>query len=627
VSVLKITFDSINDKLLSGTLELKEILGIEIGDGGVPVKVIQNGNGISVKSENGMGTISYSKKSEFYRGLGLFVEQSAHFPRFVIDQKPVFKELGVMCDNSRNAVMRVETIKKMIRHQALMGYTFLMLYTEDTYQIENYPYFGYMRGRFTADEIKACDQYAQMMGIELIPCIQTLAHLGAALRWNTFDDVADSESVLLTDNDHTYELIDEMLNSLSEMYTSRKINIGMDEAEMIGMGKYLQQHGYEDRFEIMSRHLKKILKLCNKYGFKPMMWSDMFFKLLSKGYNHGDGIDQNLIKQVPKDVSLIYWDYYSENSVDYDRTLERHLQFNNQIVFAGGAWTAANFAPCNKFSFKTGKLALESCRKYKIEQVFTTMWGDNGGECAFFSTLPVLQLFAEYCYTGCTSDEHIRTRLATCAKANFDDFMNLDMPNLLPGNEESRLGLNPSKYLLYQDLLCGLFDRHVRIGAYNNYFLKTAETLKTAAANNPDWSYLFIALSDLCDALVLKCDMGLRLYEAYHEKNIAELKKLSGSLLPELLGRVETLHRSFKNEWTAEKKIIGFDVQDIRFGALKERIKTAKTQIDDFCSGKIVTIEELEEEKLYYIDREGIDRNPHVREKLWHRIVSANNIE
>lgn len=64
-----------------------------------------------------------------------------------------------------------------------MGMNVLMLYTEDTYEVPGEPYFGSYRGRYTKAEIQEMDAYASMFGIELVPCIQTLAHLHNALKW------------------------------------------------------------------------------------------------------------------------------------------------------------------------------------------------------------------------------------------------------------------------------------------------------------------------------------------------------------------------------------------------------------------------------------------------------------
>ena len=91
-----------------------------------------------------------------------------------------------------------------------MGYTSMMLYTEDTYEIAGEPYFGYMRGRFTAEELKDLDRYAGLLGIELIPCIQTLAHLGSIFRWPAYRDVHDTADILLCGEEKTYALIEKM---------------------------------------------------------------------------------------------------------------------------------------------------------------------------------------------------------------------------------------------------------------------------------------------------------------------------------------------------------------------------------------------------------------------------------
>lgn len=50
-----------------------------------------------------------------------------------------------------------------------MGYNTLMLYTEDTYEVDGQPYFGYMRGRYSKAELRELDDYAAEKGMELIP--------------------------------------------------------------------------------------------------------------------------------------------------------------------------------------------------------------------------------------------------------------------------------------------------------------------------------------------------------------------------------------------------------------------------------------------------------------------------
>ena len=71
---------------------------------------------------------------------------------------------GTMLDCSRNAVMTVDSVKKWIDITADLGYNMLMLYTEDTYEVKNQPYFGYMRGRYSIAEMKEINAYCASKG-------------------------------------------------------------------------------------------------------------------------------------------------------------------------------------------------------------------------------------------------------------------------------------------------------------------------------------------------------------------------------------------------------------------------------------------------------------------------------
>ena len=67
------------------------------------------------------------------------------------------KRFGVMLDMSRNAVMRPEEVKKIMTILHGFGYNMLQLYTEDTYEVDGEPYFGYLRGRYSKEELTGLD--------------------------------------------------------------------------------------------------------------------------------------------------------------------------------------------------------------------------------------------------------------------------------------------------------------------------------------------------------------------------------------------------------------------------------------------------------------------------------------
>ena len=70
------------------------------------------------------------------------------------------------------------------------------------------------------------------------------------------------------------------------------------------------------------------------------------------------------------------------------------------------------------------------------------------------------------------------------------------------------------------------------------------------------------------------------------------------NLLDELDNKIDIFYDTFYYQWNKESKSNGFDVQDLRIGGIKQRIKTAKRKINDYLDKKITNIEELEEDLL-----------------------------
>ncbi len=77
---------------------------------------------------------------------------------------------GVMLDMSRNGVMKVEQVKKFAKILSSFGYNMIQLYTEDTYEVDGEPYFGYMRGRYAKSEIKEIVKYCESIVADLKFC-------------------------------------------------------------------------------------------------------------------------------------------------------------------------------------------------------------------------------------------------------------------------------------------------------------------------------------------------------------------------------------------------------------------------------------------------------------------------
>ena len=226
-------------------------LGMVPAAEGVPVRG-HRGAALAVCCDGASVTIEWAQPIQFYRALSLLPRPLAACD---IREEPCFETVGMMFDTSRNAVLRPDTLRSFLRKMALMGMNLGMMYTEDTYEVPGQPYFGYQRGRYTYEELHALDDYADMLGIELCPCVQTLGHLNRALHWPAMRRLQDNDEVLLADSEETYSFLRQILTAASAPYRSKRIHIGMDEAHGVGMGAHLRLHGYEKPYDILRRHL------------------------------------------------------------------------------------------------------------------------------------------------------------------------------------------------------------------------------------------------------------------------------------------------------------------------------------------------------------------------------------
>lgn len=530
----------------------------------------------------------------------------------------MLRTLGVMIDCSRDAVYTVETLKEYIKVLAAMGYNALLLYMEDVYELEGEPYFGYLRGKYTKNELREIDEFAKNSGIELIPCIQTLAHLGGITRWNAYKDFTDTGDILLAEDERTYILIEKMFAACASSFTSRRINIGMDEAHMVGLGKYLDRHGYQDRYSILLKHLHRVLEIASRYGFRPMMWSDMFFRLAAKGeYYCNKTIPQEIINAVPEGVELIYWDYYSIEREHYKTMLAAHKQFRNGIVFAGGAWSWSGFAPANRFSMRANYEALHACAENDVQDVFVTSWKDDGAECSLFATLPAMLCFAEYA-RGNYDIGKISTKFKAITGIAFDDYLLADDVNL----SDDTAARNPSKYMLYNDLFLGIFDCFVKETDAEK-FTELKERLDMVAKNKR-YGYIFRTLSALCGVLEIKYSLGNRTRQAYRAGDRAALEHMQEEYTV-LIRRLKKLYRLFRAQWDKECKPNGFEKHDIRFGGLIFRTEHCRKQIEEYCRGKRKDINMLNEDILPF--DQTLEKGQYINFNRWHNTAMIKPLQ
>lgn len=598
-----INFTGDTNNIIEGICLLKEDLNIETGKEGYLVHLIKRTGGIEVDIQKEKTEIYYEKPCQFYRGLMLLVKQfqfNGSEPIHIIEV-PRVNNTGLMLDVSRNAVLTVDSVKHFLRKMALMGMNLLMFYIEDIYHLEGYEHFGYMRGRYNAKELKEIDNYAFLLGIEIMPYIQTLGHMGQILKWDDMKDLRDTNEIILAGEEKTYLFLDRIIETLSSIFRSKRINIGMDEAHELGIGKYFTLHGYRNKMQIMQEHLECMLKITEKYGLTPMIASDMLFNNNDGAADHYEMDNNNNCPiNLPKNLDLMYWDYFHTDIELIQKFIRRHKSWGKIPTYLGTVRTWESYATGYDQSFANTKAALEACALECVEEAVISVWLNDGAENSVFSGLPGISYFAQQIYNANENNFEFKKCFHVQTGADFDSFLLLgDLDKIIAIDGKSSGG-NPSKFLLWQDILLGFFDFHIREINPSKHYQNLKKNMEKAISKMGPYKLLMEMMRDLCEVLEKKSEIGIKINKAYSLKNIEELNNIAIYILPEISDAIEILRSTHRKYWMETVKPFGWEVLDSRYGGLCARVETSKHRILEYTNGKISAIPELEEERMPY---------------------------
>ncbi len=551
------------------------------------VAVIEN-NGVLVEISNGKRMIGGANAPQKLRALSLLSLYEGE-DLLSLREKPRFENLGVMLDMSRGGVMRVEAVKEFINRLALYGANELLLYTEDTYTLEDYPHFGYLRGAYTDKELIEIDEYAASLDIEVVPCIQTLGHMEQYLSWGVETaKIRDTGGVLLCDSEDTYRFIEAEISKMRKVFRGKRIHIGMDEATDVGLGQYLKKNGFTDRGELMKRHLQRVLDICRKYDFKAMMWSDMFFRLESPTdeyycYNWDYRFSDKALEKIP-DVEMVYWDYYNDFEGAYQNMVRLHKELEKPIVFAGGIWVWNGFLPDHNRTEKSMMPALKVCRESKVCNVIATMWGDNGCETDYFRGLIDFAFFSEFCYSESEPEKDTILRMGELISGE-------SMKARKEIAKFHSLTESSGKGLIWGDPF------------YNLTGLDFAETkhseIYSQAAQSPALS------GDEYAILIFKIAARKAQIYANLQREYLDGADISGYIVQfgQLIADYTRLFEVHREIWMRINKPFGFERIEARYHATIGRLISEKEILTQYTDGMIPAVEELEYTPLYTENR------------------------
>ena len=123
--------------------------------------------------------------------------------------------------------------------------------------------------------------------------------------------------------------------------------------------------------------------------------------------------------------------------------------------------------------------------------------------------------------------------------------------------------------------------------------------------------------------LEIKADLGDRTRKAYESKDLQALQEIIKDY-DRVEERLEVFYKAYRKQWYIENKGFGWEVQDMRLGGLKRRVRHCKERLMAYVAGEVEKIEELEEKRLDFLGNgEDFQKKP-ILYGYWDKAYTAN---
>ncbi len=236
-------------------------------------------------------------------------------PELVIEDYSNFEHRGLLLDCSRH-FFAIDVVKKYIDLLAIYKMNTLHWHlTEDQgwrIEIEKYPRLTEIAsfrtepdgrrygGFYTKEEIREVVSYAEDRNIEVIPEIELPGHSQAALaayphlscKGHSIDVANDwgvFKEIYCAGNDSVFIFLEDVLTEVMELFPSKKIHIGGDEAPKVRWEKCpkcqkrIQEEGLKDEHELQSYFIRRIQSFLHDHNREMIGWDEILEGGLAKG--------------------------------------------------------------------------------------------------------------------------------------------------------------------------------------------------------------------------------------------------------------------------------------------------------------------------------------------------------
>lgn len=305
-------------------------------------------------------------------------QEGAVLPCLHISDYPSLPVRGLFYDVTRCRIPTMEYMKELADRCSFYKMNQLHLYIEHTFLFDGLSEMWRDDTPLTASDILELDAYCRKLHIDLVPSVATLGHLYKVLRTRAYhhlsemDEAADvpfsfsrrmGHHTLDVTQEESLELVCRMIDEYASLFTSKLFNINGDEPFDLGRGRGKAMADKVGSHQMYVEWLAKICRHVEQKGLRPMFWGDVILA------------DPETIKDLPKDIICMNWDYAPEPREDHAQKLAATGVAQYLCPGAQGWKQSVNLFDSAYANIR--KMA-ELAHKYHGQGLLVTEWGDYG---------------------------------------------------------------------------------------------------------------------------------------------------------------------------------------------------------------------------------------------------------
>jgi hexosaminidase len=227
-----------------------------------------------------------------------------------VEDWPDLPVRGFLLDVSRDKVPTMETLVGLVEHLANLKINQLQLYTEHTFAYRGHEEVWREASPLTVEDVRALDALCRERFIELVPNQNSFGHFHRWLihdRYRPLAEVPEGFEHPFSDRPEPFslcpsdpgslDLLADLYDQLLPCFTSRQLNVGLDETMDLGQGRSATLVEQRGKVRVYLDFLHDIHRLAGERGRRIQFWGDIILER------------PELISELPPDAVALAWGY------------------------------------------------------------------------------------------------------------------------------------------------------------------------------------------------------------------------------------------------------------------------------------------------------------------------------